>query len=246
MSSKRTSTRCLSIIFYLCIIACSLQGCKREAHQTNGGNASLSSGIKKGHKEAGFSLYENGENQEAIEELKQALADSPDDVEVYCKLASAYSDEEMTDDAISMYKKAVELEPNHIGAHYDLGLFLIDNGMCDEGIAELRKVWELNPRYEDVSFTLGDAYYDCKKVDDAIAIWESLLKEDPDDKILHYNLGIAYRDKRQLDRALSEAEKALAGDMRNADAKKLFRQLTAKKRSKGSGKSKKKIEKKNH
>lgn len=245
MISKRTSIRGISVIFFLCITACSLQGCKREAPQANGEKAVLSTGIKKGHKEVGLSLYEKGENREAIEELKQALTDSPDDVEVYFKLASAYSDEEMTDDAILMYKKVVELEPNRIGAHYDLGFILIDKGLCDEGIAELRKVVELDPRYEDVSYSLGDVYYDCKKVDDAIALWESLLKEDPDDKILHYNLGVAYRDKGQLDRAISEAEKALAGDVRDADAKKLFRQLTAKKRSKSSGKSKKKTGDKN-
>ncbi|TVM04353.1 MAG: hypothetical protein CV087_00205 [Candidatus Brocadia sp. WS118] len=244
MDTKRARMFGINGVFFLCIISCSFQGCKKEPSRTTGEETLLSTGTTKGHKELGLSLYENGKNREAIEEFKKALADNPGDAEVCFELASAYSDEEMIDDAITMYKRVIELEPNHIEAHYNLGFILLDKGSCAEGIEELKKVLEIDPKYEDISYSLADAYYDCKKVDDAIVIWESLLKEDPDDKVLHYNLGVAYRDKGQLERALTEAEKALAGDVKDADARKLFRQLTQKRGKKSSGKSKKTTEKK--
>ena len=82
---------------------------------------------------------------------------------MYSKLASAYYDEEMTNDAVAMYKKIIEIEPNHIEAHYELGLVYIEEGLCDDGIRELKKVLEIDPKYEDAYYSLGDAYYDCNK-----------------------------------------------------------------------------------
>lgn len=249
MNTKWAGILGISGLFFLCVTSCSLQGCKKESPRTQADKAVLSSsGTQKGHKELGLALYEKGKSAKAIEEFKKAITDNTADVTVYFALASAYSDEEMIREAIGAYTKVIELEPKYIEAHYNLGFILLDEGSCDEGIKELKKVMELDPAYEDVSYSLGDAYYDCKKIDDAIETWKKLLVNDPNDSILHYNLGLAYRDKRQRELAMSEVEKSIACDQKNEDAKKLFQQLTTKKRGikrSGNIKSKKRTEDKN-
>ena len=249
MNTKWAGILGISGLFFLCVTSYSLQGCKKESHRADVEKTAVSnSETLKGHKELGLALYEKGKNAEAIEEFKKAITDNPGDVPVYFALASAYSDEEMIREAIDAYKKVIELEPNHIEAHYNLGFILLDEDSCEEGIAELKKVLEIDPTYEDVSYSLGDAYYDCKKIDDAIETWKTLLLNDPNDSVLHYNLGLAYRGKGQRELAMSEVEKAIACDPKNEDAKKLFQQLTTKKRGikrSGNVKSKKRTEDKN-
>lgn len=249
MNTKWAGLLGISGLFFLCVTSYSLQGCRKEPPQAHVEKTVLSnSETQKGHKELGLALYEKGKNAEAIEEFKKAITDNTADVTVYFTLASVYSDEEMIREAIDAYKKVIELEPNHIEAHYNLGFILLDEDSCEEGIKELKKVLEIDPTYEDVSYSLGDAYYACKKIDDAIETWKILLLNDPDDSVLHYNLGLAYRDKRQWELAMSEVEKAIACNPKNEDAKKLFQQLTTKKRGvkrSGNVKSKKRIEDKN-
>lgn len=248
MNTKWAGILGISGLFFL-VTSSGLPGCKKESPRAQVEKTVLSnSGTQKGHKEIGLALYEKGENAGAIEEFKKTITDNTADVTVYFALASAYSDEEMVREAIGAYTKVVELEPNHIEAHYNLGFILLDEGSCEEGIKELKKVSEIDPTYEDILYSLGDAYYGCKKIDDAIGTWKTLLLNDPDDSVLHYNLGLAYRDKGQRELAMSEAEKAIACNPKNEDAKKLFQQLTRKKRRverSGNVKNKKRTEDKN-
>ena len=101
MNTKRLGILSVSGLFLICVTLYSLQGCKKESPPAGGEKSVIStSGIQKGHKELGLAFYEKGKSIEAIEEFKKAIADNTADVEVYYKLASAYYDEEMINDAI--------------------------------------------------------------------------------------------------------------------------------------------------
>lgn len=233
MNTHRSNMVVLGGLSLLVMVFFGLQGCKKESPQVAKERPvvvtkAVAAVPKQGHKEIGLSLYKEGKNEEAIAELKKAIADNTANVEVYYKLACAYYDEELTDDAIQTYKKTLEMDPKHVEAHYDLGLIYIDEEMYDSGIKELQKVLELDPQHEDALYSLGDAYYECKKVDEAIKTWETLLKDEPSDSILHYNLGLAYRDKGLKNQAISMAEKAIALDPQNDEAKELLKQITSK------------------
>ena len=69
-----------------------------------------------------------GQNEKAIEFLKQAITKSPKDKHLYFALGTIAM--EMNDDAtvLENLKKAIEVDPNYADAHYNLGVYFSGKG----------------------------------------------------------------------------------------------------------------------
>lgn len=82
-------------------------------------------------------LIENEKYQAAIDQLQQALADSPDNADLLN--LTAYSQRKLGryDEALTNYLKALEIDPEHLGANEYLGELYLQMGQLDKALERL-------------------------------------------------------------------------------------------------------------
>lgn len=87
-----------------------------------------------------------GQNDKAIEFLKQAIAKSPKDKHLYFALGTIAMDMKNDQVVLENLQKAVEIDPNYADAHYNLGSYFSSKGL------ELRQEAEALPLNEKKKF----------------------------------------------------------------------------------------------
>src|SRR5580658_4364439 len=80
------------------------------------------------HNSRGIELAEKGWLDEAINEFKSAINNTPNCVQSYDNLATAYADKGYLLLALNAYTKALSLEPENPFALHNLGCFLSNHG----------------------------------------------------------------------------------------------------------------------
>lgn len=90
------------------------------------------------HYDWGRELYEKGNLDGAIYQLRNALAVKPDCVECYTALARALADKGNAVGAVEQYRAAVLLRPDDPDIHFNLGVLLYNQGDRELGLEELK------------------------------------------------------------------------------------------------------------
>ncbi|NIL94638.1 MAG: tetratricopeptide repeat protein, partial [Woeseiaceae bacterium] len=103
-----------------------------------------------------------GREDEAIECFKQALKDSPDNVDAMRFLASVYLKQEVKlGDAEALLRRCTQLAPDFGGAWIDLGRALVKRANRMEAIEAFTRATELEPRngfaWEQLATVTGSA-----------------------------------------------------------------------------------------
>ena len=112
--------------------------------------------------------FEAGEFTKAHQAAVDALASSPDDVELL-RVAGRAGVEAGSDDAVDQLKKVTELQPDSSEAWSDLGDALATEGRMDEANEAFRKAVELNPDDEVALTHLGHTSHATGKDEDAVS-----------------------------------------------------------------------------
>lgn len=95
------------------------------------------------HYDWGRELYEKGNLDGAIYQLRNALAVKPDCVECYTALARALADKGNGVGAVEQYRAAVLLRPDDPDIHFNLGVLLYNQGDRELGIEELNAALDI-------------------------------------------------------------------------------------------------------
>jgi HAMP domain-containing protein len=95
------------------------------------------------HYDWGRELYEKGNLDGAIYQLRNALAVKPDCVECYTALARALADKGNSVGAVKQYRAAVLLRPEDPDIHFNLGVLLYNQGDRELGIEELNAALDI-------------------------------------------------------------------------------------------------------
>jgi len=155
-----------------------------------------------------------GRFDEAIAEVKRAIALDPLSLVINADLGNSYYRARRYDEAIKQLRKTVDLDPGFYYAHWNLGSALAANGDLAGAIEEYEKARSLN---DDPSMLglLGNAYAAAGKKAEAIKIHDELEALSKQRYVSDYsfaivNLGLGYRDEAL--RRLQSSYQDRAGD----------------------------------
>jgi len=163
-------------------------------------------------------LLERGRVDEAIAQVRMAIASEPRNAVAYVTLGDALEEKGRTEDARAQYEKALETEPGNAIAHNNLGSALLQAGRADEAIRHYQSALATKPDFEKAHANLGDAFLRTGRPDEAIAEYGRALEDDPDDAPANANLGTALAQKGRMDEAIVHFQRALEIDPRFAVA----------------------------
>lgn len=98
--------------------------------------------------EKAHELYERGRWQEALDELKAAIAINPYNGSWHFNLGLTYDALDKFDAAIAAYRQALEIDPDDLEILCALGVDSNRTGCFDEAIGFFEKIESLDPAYE--------------------------------------------------------------------------------------------------
>jgi Tfp pilus assembly protein PilF len=94
-------------------------------------------------------------DQARVQELQQAVAANPKNVDAVVQLGNSYFDAEQWDNAIAWYRKAVELDPKNADASTDLGVSLYYSNRPDEALAQFERSLKISPTHTKTLLNKG-------------------------------------------------------------------------------------------
>ncbi len=157
-----------------------------------------------------------GENQEAMDLLRQMQWERPQDFWFHCTLGNRFLVLRKYTEAVECYRMAAVLRPDIPVAYNNLGAALADKGKVEEAIAYFRKTIEIDPNWAMAHYNLGVALKAKGKVEEAITCFRQAISLDPKLAVAHINLGVALEDKGKVEEAIACYRQAIAIDPRHA------------------------------
>lgn len=141
----------------------------------------------------GFVYQESKKDLDAaITSYQSAYLQTPDDIDIYINLGSAFYDKEDFANALQVYRNALDLEPKNAKIHCNLGFLYWGNGDLDEAIKEYELAIEYDETYDIAYNNLGVIYLDdLGRVQKAIELFKKAIECNPNYALAHFNLARA-------------------------------------------------------
>lgn len=141
----------------------------------------------------GFVFQENsGDLDAAISSYQSAYLLTPEDMDIYINLGSAFYDKEDIENALAIYRNALELDPTNSRIHCNLGFLLWGKGDLDEAIAEYELAIKYDPNYDIAYNNLGVIKLDdLGRVAEAAELFKKSVEANPNYALAHFNLARA-------------------------------------------------------
>ena len=138
----------------------------------------------------GFVFQEAKEDiNAAITSYQSAYLMTPEDIDIYVNLGSAFYDKEDYDNALAVYRNALDLDPKNAKIHCNLGFLYWGKGDTDEAIREYKYAIEYDKNYSIAYNNLGVIYLDdLGRVQEAIEMFEKAVECNPNYALAHFNL----------------------------------------------------------
>ncbi len=129
--------------------------------------------------ELGYTYYLQGKNEQAIQELNQAILLDPKYFDGYYNLGLVMLKEKRNNEALEKFQKAVELSPKDYKAHMQKGVAYRALGMYKEASVSLSQANKLLPGSADIIYETGRVAEAQGQKDAAINIYKEALSYDP-------------------------------------------------------------------
>lgn len=128
----------------------------------------------------------------AISAYQSAYLLTPDDIDIYVNLGSAFYDKEDFDNALNVYRSALELDPTNAKIHCNLGFLHWGKGDTDEAIKEYELAIEYDKTYDIAYNNLGVIYLDdLGRVKQSVELFTKAIEYNPNYALGHFNLARA-------------------------------------------------------
>ena len=115
----------------------------------------------------------------AAQELHAAIADDPQDADLYCLLAECFRQQGLSNRALDAARDAVAADPENDSAHYTLALVHLDRHEFRRAERAARRAVEIDPEDAWNHWALGCALLQQEKAEQAMAEVEAGLAVDP-------------------------------------------------------------------
>ncbi|MCP4624196.1 MAG: tetratricopeptide repeat protein [bacterium] len=165
---------------------------------------------------SGDKLYEEGEIQGAVEELKTALKLDPSNVNVHNSLGVCFGLLGSYKQAIAEFKTAISLEPEEYMPHYNLGLVYVMTDKRDQALELFLKAEKINGDAYEVSFQTGKLYLELDEPEKARLFLERAAELEPKSGAAHRYLADCHAANNQPREAIAAYRKAIKLNPRDA------------------------------
>ncbi len=141
----------------------------------------------------GFVYQENKSDPDAaISAYQTAYVLTPEDIDIYVNLGSAFYDKEDYDNALAVYRQALELQPHNPKIHCNLGFLYWGKADTEEAIKSYELAIKFNPNYDIAHNNLGVIYLDdLGRVKKAADCFQKAIESNPSYALAHFNLARA-------------------------------------------------------
>lgn len=128
----------------------------------------------------------------AISAYQAAYLLTPEDIDIYVNLGSAFYDKSDYDNALMVYRSALDLDPTNAKIHCNLGFLHWGKGDTDEAIKEYELAIEYDKTYDIAYNNLGVIYLDdLGRVQRAVELFTQSIEYNPNYALAHFNLARA-------------------------------------------------------
>ncbi len=141
----------------------------------------------------GFVYQENKSDPDAaISAYQTAYVLTPEDIDIYVNLGSAFYDKEDYDNALQIYRQALEFEPHNAKIHCNLGFLYWGKGDTEEAMKSYELAIKYNDKYDIAYNNLGVIYLDdLGRVKKSIELFRKAVETNPNYALAHFNLARA-------------------------------------------------------
>jgi tetratricopeptide (TPR) repeat protein len=158
------------------------------------------------------SHLQRGEKEQAVRELKAAVALNPQSAVAHLRLAEAYLAQgahEMMAEAKAELQQALALDPELVWARFHLAKIHFDLGRLEKAREELERGLATRPNLAHLLTLLGEVNRKLGNAARSIELQKKALAADPSMTPAHYYMGLAFLDLAQEDEARGELESAV-------------------------------------
>ena len=141
---------------------------------------------------AGVNLVRQGQLDEGIGMLEEAIESAPGRAEAHFNLGIAYTLKESIGYAIQAYQRAIQLDPQYGKAFFNLGTLHLKQGNMQEAITSLEHAVKLLPDPMKALWNLYEAYRSNDLFTKALFTLQQLIELEPEDASLYNHAGICY------------------------------------------------------
>lgn len=141
----------------------------------------------------GFVYQENKSDPDAaISAYQTAYVLTPEDIDIYVNLGSAFYDKEDYNNALAVYRQALELQPHNPKIHCNLGFLYWGKADTEEAIKSYEMAIKYNEKYDIAYNNLGVIYLDdLGRVNKAMELFRKAVEANPSYALAHFNLARA-------------------------------------------------------
>lgn len=141
----------------------------------------------------GFVYQENKSDPDAaISAYQTAYVLTPEDIDIYVNLGSAFYDKEDYGNALTVYRQALELQPHNPKIHCNLGFLYWGKADTEEAIKSYEMAIKYDDKYDIAFNNLGVIYLDdLGRVNKAIELFKKAVEVNPSYALAHFNLARA-------------------------------------------------------
>lgn len=154
-------------------------------------------------------LFQQGEDEKAIELCEMAQKISPGNKQIHNNLGCIFFKQELFDRAEEQFKTALRIAPDFQQARHNLGNVFFKQGRFDEALA----MFGINQRaHWSVSFfrpLVAQIFLKQGRFEDAIREFENAIQLDPENEEIHNSMGVAYSNAGKYREAIESFETAL-------------------------------------
>jgi len=118
----------------------------------------------------GKRALKDGNAEQAIPLLRQAVKEDPNRPEAQVALGQALEKRRRFDEATTAYQAAIKLDPRSAEAQRGLGVSLVHQGKVEEGAKALQAAIDLDRKFPEAALALGDALVQLKRYDEAVNV----------------------------------------------------------------------------
>lgn len=141
----------------------------------------------------GFVYQESKSDPDAaISAYQTAYVLTPEDIDIYVNLGSAFYDKEDYNNALAVYRRALELQPHNPKIHCNLGFLYWGKADTEEAIKSYELAIKYNPNYDIAYNNLGVIYLDdLGRVNKAAELFRKAVESNPSYALAYFNLARA-------------------------------------------------------
>jgi len=162
--------------------------------------------------ETGFTLWEEGEFDQALEIFQQVVALDETSDRIWSGLGHCYWSLGEFDQALEAFTQATNIDGYNPGHWSNIGLCLRDLKQYDRAINAFKIAVKLNPDYAPAINEWGNVLQDQGYFHEALQFYYRSLALDPGRAVVHHNLGVVYNQLDQTELAFDAFKKALDRD----------------------------------